>query len=117
MATYTYNPTISTDRDRLRLRLSDTRAPYYFADEELDGLLTDEGSLDGATVAAARVWLANLGRHGGTYSNDRGSVSDAGRRESLEALIRHYGGIGDRLPSVSGPFPALRPFDSGYQET
>jgi len=117
VATYTYNPTLSTDRDRLRLRLSDTRAPFYFADEELDGLLTDEGSLDGATVAAARVWLANLGRHGGTYSNDRGSVSDAGRREALQELIRHYGGIGDRLPSVSVTFPALRPFDSGYQET
>jgi len=116
VATYTYSPTLSTDRDRLRFRLSDSRPPFYFADEELDGVLSDEGSLDGATVAAARVWLANLGRHGGTYSNDRGSVSDAGRRESLEALIRMYGGEGDRLPTVTVTFPALRPFDSGYVE-
>ena len=116
MATHTYNPALSTDRDRLRLRLADTRGEFYFADEELDGMLSDEGSLDGATVSAARVWLANLARHGGSYSNDRGSMSDSGRREALLELIRQYGGVGDKLPGISVTMPALRPFDTGFVE-
>ncbi len=116
MATYTYDPSLPTDRDKLRLKLSDTRGDFYFANEELDAILSDSGSVRAAVVSAAKVWLANLARHGGTFSNDRGSVSDAGRRESLTALIREYGGAMDALPTISVTMPALRPFDTGFVE-
>ena len=116
MATYTYDPSLPTDRDKLRLKLSDTRGDFYFANEELDAILAEAGSVRAAVVSAAKNWLATLARHGGTYSNDRGSVSDAGRRDALESLIREYGGAMDSLPTVSVTMPALRPFDTGFVE-
>lgn len=83
---FTYSPT--TDRGRVRLRLSDTRAERAaFSDEEIDALITDEGGWAGATIAGARILMADRARFARVYSNTEGSVDETAGLAALQAVI------------------------------
>jgi hypothetical protein len=83
---FTYSPT--TDRGRVRLRLSDTRAERAaFSDEEIDALLSDEGGWMGATIAGARILMTDRARFSRIYSNAEGSVDETAGLAALQAVI------------------------------
>ena len=83
---FTNSPT--TDIGRVRLRLADTRAERAaFSDEEISALIADEGGWRGATIAGARVLMADRARHSRIYSNAEGSVDETAGLAALQALI------------------------------
>jgi hypothetical protein len=58
-----FDPTLSTDRDKVRSRLGDTDpADALLTDEEIDAYLTIEGTLRLATIACCKAILAKLAR-------------------------------------------------------
>lgn len=83
---FTYDPT--TNRGRVRLRLSDTRTERAaFSDEELDALISDEGGWEGATIAGARILMMDRARFARIYSNAEGSVDETAGLAALQAVI------------------------------
>lgn len=106
---FTYD--ISTPRGQVRLQLSDTTSTSaVFDDAEIDYLLTKGGSVDGATVAGARVLLGNRALRVKRVSDKDKSYDDTKQLEGLKALIKTYGGM--PLAIVSGP--SCLPSDADY---
>lgn len=111
---FTYDPT--TDRGRVRLRLSDTRPDRAaFTDAEIDALITDEGGWRGATVAAARILMTDRARFARIYSNAEGSVDETAGLATLQAVIDQLAAqTTQALPTITvrtlGSHP-MDPFD------
>ena len=57
---FTYNDLCLTDKDKVRLKLSDTNSSnYLFSDNEITSLLAMEGTINYACAAACRAIAAN----------------------------------------------------------
>jgi hypothetical protein len=97
---FSYDPT--TSRGRVRLRISDTKAEApAFSDAEIDALISDEGGWSGAVVAAARILLTDRARFARIYSNPEGSVDETAGLSALESVIAQYSAkTTDSLPTV-----------------
>lgn len=117
---FTYDP--GTDRGRVRLRLADTREETpFFTDAEVDALLADAGSWQGAVAEGARIALMQVGRFARSYSHSDPSgesrqEDEAAAASFLQALIDMYDRRDPTLPTVGVVFPGNRPMDSGYTE-
>lgn len=115
---FTYDPT--TDRGRVRLRLADTREETpFFTDAEIDALITDQGSWQGAVAEGARIALMSVGRFARSYSH---STPDGESRQEdetaaasfLQAVIDMYERRAPRLPTLTVRELAARPTDYSY---
>lgn len=97
---YTYDPT--TDRGRVRMRLSDTRAARAaFTDEEIDALISDEGGWRGAVAEGARILLMDRAKFARIFSNDEGSTDETAGIAALQALIDQFAAkTSQGLPTV-----------------
>ena len=112
--TFSYSISLASDRDRVRLNLSDTdSAAYAFENEELDALLTAEGSVSAATAAAIRALLADRSRRARVFSDQGLSLNDTAQIGALRDLLELYGG---QAPTVSVTFPDWIPTDAGFTE-
>ena len=57
---FTYTDTCPTDKDKIRLKLSDTNSSnYLFSDNEITSLLAMEGTINYTCAAACRAIAAN----------------------------------------------------------
>ena len=114
MMAFTYEPT--TDRGRVRMRLSDTRAARAaFTDAEIDALISDEGGWRGAVVEGARILLMDRAKFARIFSNEEGSVDETAGTAALQALIDQYAakaptGMPAVIVTVLGSHPS-DPFD------
>lgn len=113
--TFNYAIALSSDRDRVRFNLADTSSSaYVFEDEELDALLTAEGSVDGATAAALRSLLANAARRAKYFAMQGLTLDTKGQVQSLQAALSAY--EVDSGPSVAVVMGANLPQDRGFTE-
>lgn len=86
---FTYDPT--TDRGRVRMRLSDTRpARAAFTDAEIDALISDEGGWRAAVAEGARILLMDRAKFARIFSNEEGSVDETAGTAALQALIDQF---------------------------
>lgn len=109
---FTYD--VSTDRGRVRLKLSDTNsAAYGFEDAEIDALLSEGGTVLAATILGLRVLLVDAARRAKSVTTAGTSYSDAGRVAGLQATLKMYGGD---LPTATVVTLGAQPYDSGYVE-
>jgi hypothetical protein len=76
--TYTYNSTLADDRDKIRLRIGDTtenNGPRpgggNFSDEEIAGVLSDEGSVNTTIAALYEILAAQWASYVDTEMGDR----------------------------------------------
>lgn len=107
---------ITTDRGRVRFNLSDTTpspGAYWFEDEEIDQMLSDEGSVNAATAACLRALLASKGLRMKKFSADGLSYDDTAQLAAIKELLEIYGAD---LPTLSAVTPAALPMDEGYTE-
>lgn len=110
---FTYDT--STQRGRIRFLTADTREDTaMWTDGEIDLAIAQTSSEALAIVYLCRAKLAHLARLPDSESTPDGSVSRAGQREALLALIEQYGGASDHLPTISVGFPASLPMDRAY---
>ena len=106
---FTYDPALSTDRDRLRFHLADTRdASHDFEDAELDALLTLEGSIYAAAAAALDNMATQIAQSAQSYSNATPdgisrTQDNTARIEALRARADHFRKLagGGSLPSIN----------------
>ena len=109
---FTYD--ISTDRGRVRLNLADTDpTAYVFEDDEVDTLLTAEGSVADATLALLKVLLADRARRAKRFSMQGLSLDDTAQIAAIRDLISLYGGD---TATVQAVMPSLLPSDEGWTE-
>lgn len=109
---FTYD--ISTNRGRVRLNLSDTSATgYVFEDDEIDALLTEAGTVDGATVGLLRVLLVNRARRVKSFSMQGLSLNDTAQIAAIKEAIGQFGGD---VATVQAVMPSLLPSDAGWTE-
>lgn len=109
---FTYD--ITTNRGRVRFNLADTDSTaYVFEDAEIDQMLTDSGTVDGATAACLRVLLADRARRAKRFSMQGLSLDDTAQIAAIRDLLSLYGGD---LPSLAITLPSLLPSDQGFEE-
>ncbi len=73
--TWSYDPTLPTDKDKVRLKIADTvEADPLFQDEEITAVLAVEGTVLKAAIALARGLVSRYSRVGGTIKADDVSV-------------------------------------------
>lgn len=87
----TFDPTLATARDRLRLALGDTdvsdATAVLFADETYDALIAAAESEDGALLAAARAAYARLANEPTQFKDGDGAVTWGNRLAAMSSLI------------------------------
>ena len=109
---FTYDTT--TNRGKVRLKLSDTNtAAYGFEDAEIDLFLSEGGTVDKAVILGLRVLLVDAARRTKAFSVPGASYNDSARVAGLKEALRMYGGD---MPTVSVITPATQPYDTGYVE-
>jgi len=109
---FTYD--LTTNRGKVRLRLSDTNAlGYVFEDNEIDYFLTVGSTVVGAVVEGLKVLLVDRARRSKFFTLQGVTLDDRGAVQSIQAAISEYGG----LPTVSVTFPAVLPMDLGYDSS
>lgn len=103
----TYDPDLTSDRDRVRFRLNDVTegsgplpADANFSDQELAGLITDEGSWQRA-VAGGFEKLASAWRRYPSFQADglrldRTAIAN-GYAKDAEMWRKRYGTAGTRM--------------------
>jgi hypothetical protein len=105
---FTYDPDLSTDRDRIRFRLRDTDPAHpFFSDAQIADLLADGGTYRRAVAEGARVLLMERAR----FAHAQPTLGDANGTAApnphfrdpefttyLEKLIAEYGGGVTTLP-------------------
>ena len=111
---FSFDNALSTDRDHVRLNLSDTSSDaYWFENETIDALLSSKGSVDDATAACLRALLASKGLRMKKFSAQGLSYDDTAQLEALRDLLSLYGGD---LPTLSAVSPAALPMDEAFVE-
>src|SRR5688572_3442242 len=60
--TFTYDPGLATDRDRVRFLIGDTVAPAIVQDEEITGILTMQSGVYSSAAAICRSLAARYSR-------------------------------------------------------
>ncbi len=109
---FTYD--ITTSRGRVRFNLSDTdSAAYWFEDAEIDQMLTDEGTVNDATVACLRALMASKSLRAKKFSTQGLSYDDTAQLAGIKELLAIYGA---NLPTLSAVMPSLLPMDEGWTE-
>lgn len=105
---FTYDPDLSTDRDRVRFRLRDTDEEHpFFSDAQIADLLADVGTYRRAVAEGARVLLMERAR----FAHANPTLGEANGVEApnpnfrdpeftayLKDLIAEYGGGVTTLP-------------------
>lgn len=103
--TYTYNPGITSDSDRVRFLVGDTDATDpLFDDGEVVFLLSEAGDVYTAAAQAADQLAARFAREvNRAVAGDGGTRVDAGQRfEHYTALARQ---LHERAARMIGPVP------------
>ena len=78
---WTYDPTMASDRDKVRFRLGDTvEAGALLQDEEIDVLLADAGSVTNATIAGADALAMRFASLAQSMTDDIGQSVNYGDR-------------------------------------
>lgn len=108
---FTFDPNLSTDRDKVRWKIRDTRPDRpAFSDAQVDEALSEAGSVNGATAVLARIILMErarfgqstptieMGRDGTPVPNP--AYVDPAFIPALQALVEQYGG-GATLPRIT----------------
>lgn len=86
--TFSYDPQLDTNLDVVRFLLQDTTSPGELANEEITYLLTQQGSPEGAALAAARALYAKYAREVTKAVGDlRLAASD--KAKAWEAVLAH----------------------------
>ncbi len=89
---WTYDPAMASDRDKVRFRLGDTvEAGALLQDEEIDGLLADAGSVTNATIAGADALAMRFASLAQSKTDDIGQSVNYGDRSA------RYRALADRL--------------------
>ena len=110
---FTYD--LSTDRGKLRLRISDTSSTaYVFEDAELDVFLSDGGSVKGGAVEAYQSLLANAALRTKYFQLQGVSYDDRHQADHLYNLIGLNGGF---IATASTGGPANHPMDDAFELT
>lgn len=110
---FTYD--LSTNIGQTRLQIADTTSTaYVFEDAEISYALTKGGSVDGATVALARMMLANAALRTKYFSLKGLSFDDRHRIDALKALIEQY--AAESLTTVTVTSGSAMPFDDAFVE-
>jgi hypothetical protein len=88
--TFSFNPSLPTNRDKVRLRLGDTNAEQkIFEDETIDALLVSNGQSVGKTlIECAKHVIALLSRP--DYTADWLKVSHSEARQSWLRLLAQF---------------------------
>jgi hypothetical protein len=109
---FTYNDTLATDRDMIRIRVGDTaqnNGPRpdgaNFSDEEIAGLLSSEGSANRAIAAIYEILAAQWAGYADTQMGDR--------RESLSQVADRYTKLATQYRSEHG-YAASVGFATGF---
>ena len=89
---WTYDPAMASDRDKVRFRLGDTvEAGALLQDEEIDVLLADAGSVTNATIAGADALAMRFASLAQSKTDDIGQSVNYGDRSA------RYRALADRL--------------------
>ena len=111
----TYDPTLATDRDRVRFNLADTDTTNaIFQDEEITALLTAEGSVEGATAACLRALLTNAALRAKYFAMQGLTLDTKSQVQSLQAALAAY--EVNSGPSVAVVMGGSIPQDRGFTE-
>lgn len=83
--TFTYTAGSSTNLNRARRALNDTRAPVRFSDEEIEDWISDRGCWEGAVAEGYRALAGKVAAEAQDYSNASGSVNQTANHALLMA--------------------------------
>lgn len=107
--TWTYDPTMASDRDKVRFRLGDTvAAAALLQDEEINVLLADAGSVTNATIAGADALAMRFASLAQSMTDDIGQSVNYGNRAA------RYRDLANRLRATASRL-AL-PFAGGISQ-
>lgn len=107
--TWTYDPTMASDRDKVRFRLGDTvAAAALLQDEEINVLLADAGSVTNATIAGADALAMRFASLAQSMTDDIGQSVNYGDRAA------RYRDLANRLRATASRL-AL-PFAGGISQ-
>ena len=84
--TFSYDTSLGSDEDRVRFNIGDTSTEgHYLEDETITALLSDEGSVGGATVACIEYIITQLSQP--DFKLDWLSVSNKEAKEGFKDLL------------------------------
>jgi hypothetical protein len=87
---FTYSPTLATNRDKVRFALSDTTSPGKLSDEEIAGLIVSRGTWEGAVADGWRRFAGDVARFGKDYANEKGSETQSSFAEHCMTMVRDW---------------------------
>ena len=102
---WSYDPTISTEKDRVRLLIGDTDTDdRQFLDEEINALISIYGSADAAAAAAARGLAAKYSRYADKWVGDLKILASQKAKAftALAKTLTEAGFVSSGVPSAGG---------------
>lgn len=106
---FTYNEALTTDRDKVRFHIADTREESAaFSDAEIDALVTLAGSVYGAAALACDNMASAIAQGAQSYTDGTPdgrsrTLDTTARIEALRARAAHFRNLagGSILPSIT----------------